>query len=86
METKVVDYLSSVERVTRELSEIESIKQLPQYIASQLSTALGDTIHYAFVDRDSNDIYESAHIESNVKNLLPFFLEDKFVAELKKLE
>jgi class 3 adenylate cyclase len=86
METRVVDYLSSVERVTRELAEIESIKQLPQYIAGQLSSALAENIQYAFVDRESNKIYESAHIESNVKNLLPFFLDDKFVGELKKLD
>jgi len=86
METKVVDYLSTVERVTRELAEIESVKQLPQYISSQLSSTLNDDIQYAFVDRESNKIYESAHIESNVKNLLPFFLDDKFVDELKKLD
>jgi class 3 adenylate cyclase len=86
MEIRAVDYLLSLEKVTRELSEIESIKQLPQYIAGQLSSALGESIQYAFVDRESNKIYESAHIESNVKNLLPFFLDDKFVGELKKLD
>ncbi len=86
METKVVDYLATVEKVTRELSQIESMKQLPQYVATELSSALSDAVQYAFVDRDSNNIYESAHIDSNVKNLLPFFLDDRFVEELKKLD
>lgn len=86
METKVADYLITVEKVTRELSQIESMKRLPQYIASQLSSALNDDIQYAFVDRDSNNIYESSHIDSNVKNLLPFFLDDRFTDELKKLD
>jgi HD-GYP domain-containing protein (c-di-GMP phosphodiesterase class II) len=86
METKVADYLITVEKVTRELSQIESIKQLPQYIASQLSSALNDNVQYAFVDRESNNIYESSHIDSNVKNLLPFFLDDRFTDELKKLD
>ena len=86
METKVADYLITVEKVTRELSQIESMKRLPQYIASQLSSALNDDIQYAFVDRDSNNIYESSHIDSSVKNLLPFFLDDRFTDELKKLD
>jgi class 3 adenylate cyclase len=86
MDTKLLDYLLTVEKVTRELSQLESIKQLPQYIASQLSTALDDEIQYAFIDRNSNQIFESSHIESNVKNLLPFFLDEKFIAELKKLD
>ena len=86
METKVADYLTTVEKVTRELSQIESMKQLPQYIASQLSSALNDDVQYAFVDRESNNIYESSHIDSNVKNLLPFFLNDRFTDKLKKLD
>jgi HD-GYP domain-containing protein (c-di-GMP phosphodiesterase class II) len=86
METKVADYLTTVEKVTRELSQIESMKQLPQYIANQLSSALNDDVQYAFVDRESNNIYESSHIDSNVKNLLPFFLDDRFTDELKKLD
>jgi HD-GYP domain-containing protein (c-di-GMP phosphodiesterase class II) len=86
MEAKLVDYLATLEKVTRELALLESIKQLPQFISTELSKTLNDKIQYAFVSRDSNEIYESAHIESNVKNLLPFFLDDRFVEELKKLD
>jgi HD-GYP domain-containing protein (c-di-GMP phosphodiesterase class II) len=86
MESKVGDYLSAVEKVTRELQQLESMKQLPQFIASHLSSVLNDEIHYAIVDRESNDIYESSHIDSTVKNILPFFLDEKFTEELKKLD
>jgi HD-GYP domain-containing protein (c-di-GMP phosphodiesterase class II) len=86
METKIGQYLATVEQVTRNLAQLESIKQLPQYVANQLSETLEDSIQYAFVDRDSNKIYESAHIDSNVKNLLPFFLDDRFTDELNKLD
>jgi HD-GYP domain-containing protein (c-di-GMP phosphodiesterase class II) len=86
MVSKAGDYLATVEKVTRELQHLESMKQLPQFIAGQLSSVLSDDIQYAFVDRESNNIYESSHIDSNVKNLLPFFLDNKFTEELKKLD
>ena len=86
MVSKAGDYLTTVEKVTRELQNLESMKQLPQFIASQLSSAIGDDIQYAFVDVESNNIKDSAPIDSTVKNLLPFFLDDKFTEELKKLD
>jgi HD-GYP domain-containing protein (c-di-GMP phosphodiesterase class II) len=86
METKVADYLATLERVTREVAQIHELEKLSHYISSQLSTALHEDIQYAFIDRASNKIYESAHIDSTVKNLLPFFLDEKFTDELNKLE
>jgi len=86
MVTKAGDYLATVEKVTRELQNLESMKQLLQFIANQLSSAIGDDVQYAFVDVESNDIKDSAPIDSTVKNLLPFFLDDKFTEELKKLD
>jgi len=86
MEEKVAGYLSAVEKIAREMVQIETIKAIPQYIATQVSTALHDDIQYAFVDRSTNRIYESAHIDSTVKSILLFFLDERFIEEVKKLD
>ncbi len=86
MVSKAGDYLTAVDKVTRELSHLESMKQLPQFISSQLSSAMDDEIQYAFIDRESNNIYDSSQIDGNVKNLLPFFFDEKFTEELNKLD
>ncbi len=86
MDDKQVQFLSAVEKFSREITGINSLRSLSQYVADQLSSALGDTIHYALVNVKSNNIYESSHINSNIKNILPFFLDAKFVDKMKKLD
>jgi len=83
---KTANYLSAVERTLKELVQVDSPNKIPQLVASCVSSTLDDQIQYAFVDRKNNKIFESAHINSNVKNLLPFFLDDRFAEELKKLD
>ncbi len=81
-----VQFLPAVEKFSREIAGIKSFKPLSQYIADQLSSVLGDTINYALVDVKTNNIYESSHIDSNIKNILPFFIDAKFIDEMKKLD
>jgi class 3 adenylate cyclase len=85
MEEKLKDYLATVERVTREIAGFETIKKIPQYISSQISAALNDEVQYAFLDRTANEIYESVHIDSTVKNILPFFMDRRFVDRIGEL-
>jgi len=86
MEEKTVQFLSAAEKFSREISHIGSLKSLSQFVADQLSSVLHDTIQYALVDIKTNNIYESTHINSNIKNILPFFLDAKFLEEMKKLD
>ncbi len=85
METKLKDYLSTTEKVTREMLSFEAPKKIPHYISEQISKALNDEIQYAFIDRSTNKIYESMHIDRTVKNILPFFLDKRFIDRIKEL-
>lgn len=85
METKLKNYLSTTERVTREMLSFEAPKKIPHYISEQISEALNDEIQYAFIDRGTNKIYESMHIDRTVKNILPFFLDKRFIDRIKEL-
>lgn len=86
IETKLSSYISVAEKTTREILRINKPQAIPQYVANAISTALGDTIQYAFIDLGSNKIYESATIDTTVKQILPFFLDSKFIEEIKKLD
>ena len=86
METKLETYLSVAEKVTREIAEIGKPKAIPQYIAQQISHALGSEIQYAFIDLGTNMIYESSLLDSTVKHILPFFLDPRFIEEMTKLD
>lgn len=85
MEEKLKDYLATAEKVTREIAGFETVKKIPQYISSQISAALNDEVQYAFLDRTANEIYESVHIDSTVKNILPFFMDRRFVDRIGEL-
>ncbi|MFW6139576.1 MAG: hypothetical protein ACOC7U_10465, partial [Spirochaetota bacterium] len=85
MDAKLQTYLSSIEEVTREIFWMGSPNKIAQYISSKLSQTLGDKIQYAFLHRASNQIYESAHMDSNLKHLLPFFMTEKFIDKIKEL-
>ena len=86
IETKLSSYISVAEKTTREMLRINKPQAIPQYVANAISTALGDTVQYAFIDLGSNKIYESATIDTTVKQILPFFLDSKFIEEIKKLD
>jgi len=86
IETKLSSYISVAEKTTREILRINKPQAIPQYVANAISTALGDTVQYAFIDLGSNKIYESATIDTTVKQILPFFLDSKFIEEIKKLD
>jgi HD-GYP domain-containing protein (c-di-GMP phosphodiesterase class II) len=85
MENKVA-FLSSAEKFSREVANINSFKALSQYVAEQLSSVMEDSLNYAFVDIATNSIFESTHINSNIKNILPFFLDEKFIEKMKTLD
>ncbi|MGQ9615668.1 MAG: HD domain-containing phosphohydrolase [Spirochaetota bacterium] len=86
MDSRVPIYLATLEKASRELAQITTVQKIPHFIATQISTALQDDIQYAFVDLSSNKIFESMHIDSDVKRLLPFFLDEKFVQHVQKLD
>jgi HD-GYP domain-containing protein (c-di-GMP phosphodiesterase class II) len=86
METKLSNYLSITEKTTREIVQILKPSDIPQFVAQQISEALKDEVQYAFIDLDTNKIYESKIIDSTVKHILPFFLDGKFVDEMNKLD
>lgn len=85
MEEKLKEYLSTAEKVTREITGFETAKKIPQFISSQISHALKDEVQYAFLDRTTNKVYESMHIDSTVKNILPFFMDRRFVDRINEL-
>ncbi|KPJ87842.1 MAG: hypothetical protein AMS17_07335, partial [Spirochaetes bacterium DG_61] len=84
METKLASYLTLTEKVTREILRLNRPKDLPQFVANTLSSALGESIQYAFIDLGNNKIYESATIDATVRHILPFFLDPRFIEEIKQ--
>jgi|GEM_PF-2056933 len=84
IETKLASYLTHTERVTREILRLNRPKDIPQYVSNVISKALGETIQYAFIDLDANKIYESATIDTTVRHILPFFLDPRFIEEIKR--
>jgi HD-GYP domain-containing protein (c-di-GMP phosphodiesterase class II) len=85
MEEKLKGYLSTAEKVTREIMGFESTKKIPQFISGQISHALNDEVQYAFLDYTTNKVYESMHIDTTVKNILPFFMDRRFVDRINEL-
>jgi HD-GYP domain-containing protein (c-di-GMP phosphodiesterase class II) len=86
IETKLLDYITTVEKTTREILRINKAQDIPPMVSQAISATLGEGIQYAFIDLGANKIYESAVIDSTVKHILPFFLDPKFIEELKKLD
>jgi HD-GYP domain-containing protein (c-di-GMP phosphodiesterase class II) len=86
MEIKQANYLSIIERVTREISGISDPEDIPPYVSRRISKGIGDDVQYAFIDLDVNKVYESAVLDDTVQKILPFFLQPDFVAEVNKLD
>ena len=84
METKLSSYLSLTEKFTREILRLNRPKDIPQYVSNLISTALGESIQYAFIDLGLNKIYESSTIDATVRHILPFFLDPRFIEEIKQ--
>ncbi len=86
MEEKATYFLEVAGKATDRLHFAETPKAVIQMVSKYVSEALQDDIQYAYVDRTRKKIYESAVISSTVKNILPFFLDDKFISEIARLE
>src|SRR4030067_582766 len=86
METKLENYLSGAEKVTRASTELSKPKQVAASVAENISKALGSDVQFAYIDLATNTIYESSALDRTVKHILPFFLEPKFIEEMKKLD
>ncbi len=86
IEEKLSNYLSVVEKVTREIYQINKPDDIPSYVSKQITKALGDEIQFAFIDLGTNKIYESAALDSTIQKVLPFFLQQRFVEEITKLD
>jgi HD-GYP domain-containing protein (c-di-GMP phosphodiesterase class II) len=86
METKLENYLSVAEKVTQEITDLSKPKQVPGFVAEKISQAIGSDVQYAYIDLTSNTIYESSTLDRTVKHILPFFLEKRFIEEMKKLD
>jgi adenylate cyclase len=84
METKLTSYLTLTEKLTREILRLNRPKDIPQFVSNMISTALGESIQYAFIDLGNNKIYESATIDATVRHILPFFLDPRFIEEIRK--
>lgn len=85
MEAKLKSYLSTAEKVTREISGFETAKKIPQYISRQISAALGDNVQYAFLDPATGGSYGSVQMDSTLKNILPFFTDRRFIDRITEL-
>jgi HD-GYP domain-containing protein (c-di-GMP phosphodiesterase class II) len=86
IETKLSSYITAVEKTTREILRIDKAQDIPQLVSKAISSTLGDNVQYAFIDLGMSKIYESAIIDSTVKHILPFFLDPRFIEEIKKLD
>jgi len=86
MEKKLSNYLACLEEFSREIFNMGNPKMISQLAASQISRSINEKIEYAFIDVSTNKIYESSYIDSNIKHILPFFLEKRFLEEIKKLD
>jgi len=84
MEKKLSLYISTLEEFSRGISRINGPKKISQLVATKLSKVFDEKIEYAFVNVNTNSIYESAYIDSNIRHILPFFLEKKFINEIEK--
>jgi HD-GYP domain-containing protein (c-di-GMP phosphodiesterase class II) len=86
METKISNYLSIIERITREIVGIKDPEEIPPYVSKHISRGIGDEVQYAFIDLDANKVFESAVLDDTVQKILPYFLQPKFVEEVNKLD
>ncbi len=86
MDQKITGYLEIAERATDEIQFAESPRIVVKIVSKYISEGFGDKIQYAFVDRTRKRIYETAVLNSTVKNILPFFLDDRFISEIVKME
>jgi HD-GYP domain-containing protein (c-di-GMP phosphodiesterase class II) len=55
-------------------------------LADRISSGLGDTLRYAFIDLSTRRIHGSDTFESEMQELLTSFMEDRFLAEMQKLD
>ena len=85
-EERLKTLLAISDKVSRELININRFDKIPGFISTQLSKAFSENLWYAFVDRESKKIYESRVVDREVKNILPFLLQEKFLDEINKLE
>jgi HD-GYP domain-containing protein (c-di-GMP phosphodiesterase class II) len=85
MEAKLKRYLSTVEKVTREISGFETVKKIPQYISDQISAVLDDKVQYAFLDLTTGSTSGSVQMDSTLKNILPFFTDRRFIDKIAEL-
>jgi len=86
MEERSAYYLELIDKAAEEIQLAENTKSIIHLISEYISQILKEDINYAYVDRVSNKIYESAVLNGTVRHILPFFLDEKFVTELMKLE
>ena len=86
MEDKAANYLELLDRATEEIQFAENIKHVIQILSKYIAQSLNESVQYAYIDRLGNKVYESAVIDSTVRHILPFFLDERFVIELMKLD
>ncbi|RKX95742.1 MAG: hypothetical protein DRP84_03275 [Spirochaetes bacterium] len=86
MDEKSAFYLELLDRASEEIQLAENIRRVIHVLSKYISQSLEDDVQYAYIDRLDNKIYESAVINSSVRHILPFFLDNKFIAELMKLD
>lgn len=85
-EERLKTLLALSDKVSRELININRFEKIPGFISTQLSKVFSDNLNYVFVDNESKRIYQSRVVDTDVKNVLPFFLQEKFLEEVNKLE
>ena len=86
MDERPAFYLEFLDKATEEINLAENIRHVIRAISKYISQSMNDDIQYAYIDRLGNKVYESAVLNSTVRHILPFFLDEKFVTELMKLD
>lgn len=86
MEEKRTKYFSVLEKITKELFQKNIPNQIVSFTASRFSEAFNDKLHYAFIHRRANKIIGSTTADNIIQSILPFFLNDKFIEEIDKLD
>ncbi len=86
MEAKLKSYLSTAEKVARDISGFQITKKIAQYISDQISATLDDKVQYAFLDLTTGSTFGSIQMDSTVNNILPFFTDDRrFIDRIEQL-
>ncbi|HEB29374.1 MAG TPA: HD domain-containing protein [Spirochaetes bacterium] len=86
MESKLQKYITASESISREVNQFDIPNQIVQFVAERFSQIFKDKLHYAFIHPGANKIIASTAADSTIQTILPFFLNEKFIEEINRLD